>query len=140
VPLSWVGFHYFVEFMTAVDPRLVEAPLFNKGVNLQSGTSIKLFDLRYTYGNLLQTFLKTRMPFLLTLYNPWVRKEDPANKKTLLKEYRKYYDTCSLSSAVFDSAVIESELFTNAGDLNCVITLLIYFKEIEDRFSVKIKT
>jgi hypothetical protein len=139
IPLNWIGFNYFVEFMKAVDPRLVQSPLFNKGVNLQSKISIKLFDIRYTYGNLLFTFLKTRMPFILSRYNPWVKKEDPSNKKLLLKRYHEYSNKVSFSSDIFDSHSIESELFTNAGDINCLLTLLIYFKEIEDRFNGKIE-
>jgi hypothetical protein len=139
VPLNWIGFHYFVEFMIAVDPRLIEAPLCNKGVNLKADLSIRLFDIRYRYGNGVLALLKTRMPFLLKIYNPWAEKENPDRRKDLLKRYYRYWNEVSFSPVVFNPEIIESGLFKNAEDINCVLTLLMYFKEIEERYSEKIE-
>jgi hypothetical protein len=47
VPLDWVGFPYFTEFMRAVDPRLLAVPLFGSTTELTSASSVRRHHAHY---------------------------------------------------------------------------------------------
>lgn len=46
IPLRWVGFSFYTEFLKEIDPRLVEVELF-KSVNIKSPKALLLEDFRH---------------------------------------------------------------------------------------------
>jgi asparagine synthase (glutamine-hydrolysing) len=50
VPLEWVGFPYFTEFMKALDPRLLSVPLYGSSTVLSSPLSVRRHQVRYYLG------------------------------------------------------------------------------------------
>lgn len=125
--------------MHEVDPRLLKSPIIHSKINLQSKLNITLIEIYKRLQQSIFVLLKTRIPSLLSIYNPWVKKENPNNYCKLLKDFQILYNSVSFSSTVFNREVIESNLFRNHGDTQHLFTLLIYFKEIEDRFREKIE-
>jgi hypothetical protein len=57
----------------------------------------------------------------------------------LVKKFQYYYDNVSFSQRFFDREVIESNLLKNDHDTRRIVSLLIFFKELEARFKEKIE-
>lgn len=141
IPLKWTGFNYFIKFMNDLDPRLKNTPIFNSNINLQSPVSIRAYEIRYRSEKLLIALLKTYAPSILNFYQ--LKKYDYRKKKSdhyykSLEKFRHHYNSVSFSSKIFSRDLIESNLFKNESDTLNIVTLLIFFKEIEDRFKEKI--
>jgi len=137
IPLTWIRYAYFIKFMYEVDPRTTNYPIYNSDINLQSKFGIFRYEIRER----LNKFI-ARTPSLFSFYNNWFKK-DTSNKGNeldhkALEKFRLYYNSVSFSSTIFDRDVIESNLFINKGDSRRLLTLLIYFKEVEERFKEKI--
>jgi hypothetical protein len=142
IPLEWTGFDYFIKFMKELDPRLTQTPIFDSNINLQSQTGIMWYEIRYRSEKVIVALLKTYMPSVLDFYH--LRKynyrvEDAENYSRSLEKFRNSYQRVSFSSKIFNRDFIEVNLFRNKFDTRYIVTLLIYFKEIENRFPGKIE-
>jgi hypothetical protein len=133
IPLQWAGYNYFIKFMCALDPRLTKYPIYDSDINLQSRFGIFRYEIRERLNNFI-----IRTPSLFSLYKHPLRQKRTEKDTRLLEKFRFCYDSVSFSSTIFNREIIESNLFINEGDTKRLITLLIYFKELEDRFKEKI--
>lgn len=132
VPLKWISYNYYIKFMYEIDPRLTEYPIYNSSINLQSRLGIFGYEMvEWAFKFIIRT------PTLFSVYNRLHKKKKTVKNTTLLEKFRLYYDSVSFSSKIFDRDVIESTL--EEGDAKRrILTLLMYFKELEDRYKEKI--
>lgn len=47
IPLSWVGFEFFTEFLKEIDENLLKTPIFGKPIDLATPESLRKFDIEY---------------------------------------------------------------------------------------------
>lgn len=138
IPLKWTGYKYYIQFMNAVDPRLLKSPIFGSNINLSSLYSVNVCEAKYRFSLLKGKFsliARTKMPILHKLLrrSEKIRQKD---KKEMLEKLRDYYNRSDYAGEAFDFAVIEKKF--PEVDFNRAATLMIYLGEIEKRFGNKI--
>jgi hypothetical protein len=134
IPLDWTGFRYFTNFMKALDPRLLLAPIFGKSVNLNSEQSLNVLETKRRLKTWITAFLPIAHYFYKNIqsrmndYDQWERIE-PALRDI----------TCPL----IQSTLPQDQLKKIVGNVlisRRYLTLLLYVREIEKRFSKNIST
>ncbi len=145
VPLEWASFSYYTEFLKSIDPRLINLPIFGSSVNLGSKWSIFLNELNY---NIKQKFifflllfqLPSKLPKLVNLYRIKLLKKKwkERHSRELLegdKKIKKYLASVPKLRQIFNPEVVEE----NPNGIQAVrlLTLMMYFKEIEQKYSKK---
>jgi asparagine synthase (glutamine-hydrolysing) len=135
VPLRWVGFPYFVQFMKALDPRLLRAPIFGSDTRLDSPFSVWRHQARYEATTYARP-LRGRIPWLYQYYRSFRgRDKKPAADNALLALLHGYDGQATLSEFLV-RPVVEQAL---KGDLEYyapmrILTILLYLGEIERRY------
>jgi hypothetical protein len=128
-PLEWTGFKYFTQFMKAVDPRLLNVPIFGINVNLNSEWSIYRLELKQR----LKTWIKASIPIAHhILDNIQSRMNDSDQWKKIEPALR------DITFPLIQSTLPQGQLKMNGGNLlisRRYLTLLLYFREIEKHFS-----
>ena len=132
IPLDWTGFRFFTDFMKAVDPRLLQAPIYGNSVDLNSKWSVNLLDTKAH----LQTWIKSFVPNAHHFYkniqvgtnsrNEWKRIEP------ILRDV-----TCPLIQSTLPQNPLKLKA-DNAPISRRYLTLLFYLREVEKRFNKKI--
>ena len=147
IPLKWTGYKYFIEFMRLIDTRLLEAPIYNKDVNLMSGKSIDKYEADYQKGfglkRKIRRYIKIIFPFFVKIYNPIIgsgkQNIAPENEgKKELHLFYEYYNKLEKCKALFDIKSVEKYIYKSGGDYNRLVTLAMYLYELEKRYSNKI--
>jgi hypothetical protein len=134
IPLDWTGFTYFTHFMKAVDPRLLNVPIFGIDVNLNSEWSIYRLELKQR----LKTWIKAFIPIAhhtldkiqsrINDSDQWEKIEPALRDKTF---------------PLIQSTLPQGQLKMNGGNLlisRRYLTLLLYFREVEKHYSKNIPT
>jgi len=145
VPLEWVSFSYYTEFLKAIDPRLLKVPIFGSSVNLGSKWSIFLNETSY---NIKQKFifflllfkLPSKLPKLVNLYRVKIlrRRWKKRHSQVLLEGDRKikeYFASVPKLRQIFNLGAVQENLY--GVQAVRLLTLLMYFKEIERQYSKK---
>jgi len=61
LPSSYLGYKYFINFMRMLDTRLLEIPIFDTNINLESKKEVWWYDLKYKYTFLNKKELKLKI-------------------------------------------------------------------------------
>lgn len=140
LPLQWTGFTYHIQFMKAIDPRLLKVPILNYPANLNSKIAPQITEAilklkKNTQSMILINFMKKNAPWALTAYKKINgHKKQARLSPTHLKEY---YQKSQLSQNIFDvEFLLRMPPMSNIISRR-IITLLVYFKQIEDKFGNK---
>ncbi len=134
IPLDWTGFTYFTHFMKALDPRLLQAPVFGKSVNLNSERSLNVLDLKRRVKTWITAFLPIAHYFYKNIQSKMKDNDQLKIMESALRDI-----TCPLIQSTFP----QDQLKILAGNVlisRRYLTLLLYFREIEKRFSKNIST
>jgi len=146
LPRKWVGFKYYIQFMKNIDPRLLEVPIFRSNINLMSHLSINWYETKdkIIKSNLLKIIkneIKRKMPFFPQWYFQKKARTKMINKEYLFEKLYFYYNTLVSAKEVFDFNIIKkNKNLIPQDNLDCILTVLIYFNEIEQRFGNKFST
>ena len=138
-PLKWAGYRYFIQFMKALDPRLLQAPIYESNIRLESSASVNFYEALYRL-NLFKTTFKVKMPTLYNFYRSLRGRQRVQNKidHDLLQKIRYYYDKLDLAGDIFELSTIEENLVVGGRFPKVVLTLLIYLGELEKRYAAKL--
>lgn len=131
-PLDWTDFRYFTHFMKAVDPRLLKAPIFGKSVQLDSERSVAMLETKERIKTWIKVFIPTVHSFSKKI-QARLKDGDLWNEiEPLIRDI-----TCPLIQSTFS----EGQLKLNASNVLIArryLTLLLYLREVEKRYSEKI--
>jgi len=142
IPLNWAGYKYYIQFMKALDPRLLRSPIYGSDIRLESNFSVNIYETKYRLSLLrakLYQIIKTKIPIALSIYKSlrYRKKVRDKNKNDLLKKLQYYRNALDHTRDLFDLTAIEENLF-RIVDCKRAITLFIYLGEMEKRFGNKI--
>ena len=148
VPLKWVGYKYFIQFMNAVDPKLLKSPVYNSDIKLESKFSVNYYEAKYRLQfikNHIKALIKDKIPVSYDIYKSYHNLKSSTSKNNnsiIISQQNRlmiYYNMLYHSSNIFDITTINKKLFRFEGDDIRLVTLLFYLKEVEKRFIKKIK-
>ena len=143
IPLKWINFKYFIDFMKVIDSRLLKIPIYKSEINLESIHSINNFDKKY-FGHIglkfwLKNIIKDKFSILIPIYRKI--KNDTELKKENTKTFRifyEYYNKLNNTKPLFDLDFIKLNIDKAGGEANRVTTLAMYLSEIEKKYEEKI--
>ncbi|MDR9816995.1 MAG: hypothetical protein RJR34_09530 [Candidatus Methanoculleus thermohydrogenotrophicum] len=142
VPLNWVGYRYYRDFLYSINPTLIRAPIYNSNVSLESPFSMALHEARCRTVTFFQAFGKSRYARVYktayTLFKD-LRHQTITNgrRETLLQGFYRYYNGLSSASDIFEPSVIRESLFRMEGTPFRILTLMIYLTEVQHRYREK---
>ena len=144
IPLEWVGYRYYRDFLCSINPVLAGAPIYNSSVSLESPFSMALHEARCRSVTFLQAFGKTRCARAYkTVYALFKNLRHQTifceRRETLLQEFYRFYNGLSFAPDIFDPSVIREALFRMEGDSLRILTLMIYLNEVQHRYGDKIQ-
>jgi len=132
IPLEWTGFRYFTQFMKALDPRLLQIPIFGKSVNLNSERSVSMLETKERVRIWLTAFIPSAH-FLYKFIQSRINEYDTWKEiEPIIKD---------ISCPLIQSTVPNSQLKLIKGNVlvsRRYLTLLLYLYEIEKRYGEKI--
>jgi hypothetical protein len=141
IPLDWVGFDYFIEFMKRLDPNLLNSPIYGSRIKLNSRISVKWNEAISNSYLAIYTFIKMRAPSLFRLVYGAYKSILVRSRYNPSDEYLKFselFDGVECAPVLFDRRFIEMCFFKEENDISRILTLLMYIKELERRFSTKL--
>ena len=137
VPLAWAGYTYYTDFMKALDPCLLQAPIFKSTINLTSSRNVRSHQLRFRI-QLAKNYLKAHFP---TAYRYYLSRHKPLKKQEtdeeeLLKIFQLNYNKDPYACDLFNSKLVEKHLFKLGRPFpERVITVLLFLNELKKRHS-----
>lgn len=159
VPLSWVGYAYFTEFLRRIDPRLLKAPIYKKpDLDLSSYESVSNYDIRnkkrlqkvvavarreeiLRWMNRPKSIIKSIFPFL---YSYYISRRYP-QQKSLVWEITNQEQERDFVLGVYKSIEFLNDFFVlddiskiDGTVLMRLTTLGMYISELEKRFPGKV--
>lgn len=146
VPLNWTGYKIFIDFLKKIDERLLSVPIYKRDdLDMTSKNSIN----EYEKNNKKQLRIKTKIkhtikyyfPFVATIYDRLTSKESIIRKEDekILNTFLEYYSKLDKFKPLFNLENIRKNLNQFGKQYNRLTTLVMYFGEIEKRYSDKIK-
>ena len=140
VPLEYAHFSFFADFIRALDPKALGVPLYGSSVRLDSDFSLRLFDttanMKYHVRN---TVLSNR--FLKNLYFQYRGRERKTEAfKKAAETALKTHGRLDYLDDVISRENIECFFASGYGlrNLYRLITVLLYFEQLEKRFGGKL--
>jgi len=142
IPPKYIGYDFFIEFMRAIDPKLLNAPIYGSSIRLNSKTSIYKADLINLITELIHILISNER---LYRFIPKIVKRKSKFKYSDICESIKrdllenYTGLNILSSCLDEKSVykyVENEYDHTA--LYMLLTLILYFREIENKYGDKI--
>lgn len=133
VPLQWINFEFFIDILKQINPKSLKVSIFNSSIDLNSLESIKKYDNNYPFDMTLNKKLKLFIKYLLKL------QKSNSFDETLNKEFYKYDKVFDL---LFSPYMNKQKMLNNLKGFglnqNSIISELVYFSEIFNRFKDKI--
>jgi hypothetical protein len=144
VPLRWTGFKFYINFMKKIQEKLLSVPIYKRDdLNMTSQRSINNYEKK----NKRQLSIKTRIKHIIKYYLPFISvildrltnnssytKED----ENVYNQFLKYYNKLEKVKPFFNLERISQNINYFGNNYNRLITLVMYFVEIEKRYSDKI--
>lgn len=133
VPLSWMNFSYFIQFLASINPDLLAVPIFGSRVNLRSKFSVWFL----TFWQNLKIFFKSNLASIYV----WARelrqrKFGSKESDKRLAEIQYYVDKISFTLPF----KLEKKLLRRNPTLaKMTLTMLMYFFELDKRHHQKFK-
>jgi asparagine synthetase B (glutamine-hydrolysing) len=148
IPAKYVGFDFFAKLLRAIDPHLLDAPVspakyVGSSLSLSSTATLrvapliyKLIDVLLTSGRLYRFALERRKRRL----NAGIKSAGDREKlkRGLLESYNDLGTLCSYLNQQAMRGLIEDRGTLHLSDLYPLMTLMLYFAEVETRFRHKI--
>lgn len=147
LPLFKTGYAFFIDFMKLIDSRLLNAPIFNSDIDLNSEESIDKFEKNYQdqfkTKTILYNRIKNKIPWLKQFYRRLKgrgveEKNNKLEKEQLLSLFYSYYNKLDKTKSLFNIKYVEKYIYKAGGQYNRLITLVMYLSELEKRFTEKI--
>lgn len=139
LPLHWVGYKFYIDFMKSVDCRLAKAPIYNSNINLESKRSINAFDCKDRI-NILKSTFKARFPKLRNVYHKirgYQIFENNTNK-ILNDKINHFYSKLYTTKDLFNINFITNDFTRLPSPFpERILTLIIYLSEVEKRYKMK---
>lgn len=133
VPLQWINFEFFIDILKQINQKSLEISIYNSSIDLNSLDSIKKYDNNYPFDMTLNKKLKLFIKYLLKLQKS--NSFDEALNNEFYK-YDKVFDL--LLSSYINKQKLLKKLKGFGQNQNSIISELVYFSEIFNRFKDKI--
>jgi hypothetical protein len=145
LPLSWTGYRYYVQFLKSLNPLLLKVPIYDSRINLESMFGLYFYDFfeklkKSNFAIIFRRKIQSRIPSLMIPYYKRKYKKTTVgrfDRNYLFKKSQYYYEALKHTKNIFNFNIIKRKLFKPDDDTERVLTLMIYFKEIEKRFGNK---
>ena len=141
IALEMIDFGFFIDFLSILEPRALDIPIYGLRNNLKSKTGRRLFNARMNLKNHLRDnryIFKAYKSVRSRLYR--YRNKGPLYQP-LVAELRQTHNRSLLVSRYFDKTALERFLAGNPAmmQLYQLLTLMLYMAEIESRYPAKIR-
>ncbi len=142
LPAKYSGFDFFIGFMRAVDPILLNAPIYGSSVRLNSRLSlyraalvIKLVDILHSNSRLLNS-----SRFIRSIFNRKNKAKHSDICENIKRDILDNYAKLNILSSCLDKKGIYTFIKNERKDLNLYIllTVILYLKEVENIYGDKI--
>jgi asparagine synthase (glutamine-hydrolysing) len=138
IPTKYIGPIFFTKFMKAVDPNLLNAPIYGKNIRLNSKVSLYTAALRYNLKNILLSYGHIyRLAFKVFDFKNKVKQSDVC--KGIKKDILESYKNLNTLSPYLNEKGIHKFIENEYVDFNLyqLMTIVLYFREIENRYENK---
>jgi len=142
VPLAYADFSFYTKFMQALDPGLLEVPIYGSSVRLNSQFNVEIHQfISVIRSNIREIVLST--PFMNKMY---------FRHKTFSRNHKALNEVASRIHSVHDELKGFRECITKdridkfvrhgyeMRNYYRLLSVLLYFKEVEERFGTKINS
>jgi len=139
VPIKYIGFNFFTKFLEAIDPKLLNAPIYGSNVRLNSKASLfkaalihKLTDILFSNGHLYRLILK------IVHLKSRVKHSDACEH--IKQDLRESYANLNVLSSCLNKKAMHNFIKNEHvhTKLYQLMTLILYFNEIKNRYQYKI--
>jgi len=140
IPRKYIDYGFFIKFMTEIDPKSLNAPIYGSPIILNSKLSVFLFIFKERVKDIFRYNRYLRKPMR---YIKKINKDNiitSTNKEKIKDEIIKIYNSSNTLLSYLDKKSIQDfvESEHKKNNLHILLTLELYFSEIEKRFSSKI--
>ena len=144
IPMKWINFNYFIDFMSQIDERLLNTPIYKSRIDLKSTKSINRYDKESKKQNGARKFIKRlvkdKLSIMVQIFEKLRGKSEiNKNNSDIFQIFDKYYSELNKFKNIFEISSVKRFIDKAGGEHNRLITLAMYLREIEKRYSDKIK-
>lgn len=140
IPRKYIDYGFFIKFMTELDPKSLNAPIYGSRIILNSKLSVFLFIIKERVKDIFRynRYLRKPMRYIKKINKDNIKTS--ANKEKIKDEIIKIYNSSSTLLSYLDKKSIQDfvESEHKKNNLHILLTLELYFSEIEKGFSSKI--
>lgn len=145
VPLKMTGYNFFIDFMKKIDEKLLSVPIYKRyDLDMASQRSINDYEKK-NRGHLriktkINHIIKYYLPFIESIYKRLTNKDSitKAEDENLYNTFIEYYNKLEKYKSIFNLEKIKENISGFGRQYNRLTTLVMYFGEIEKRYSDKI--
>ena len=142
IPIKIIGFEFFREFLFSIDPICCKAPIYDNKLRLDSKKSVILFNIRNKIYNII-----SNNKFIYNLAKIIYHKNHKNNtyinneQKDIINTILEVYNSSEIIPMYFNKENVHNipQKEYNSNYLYHLLTLFLYFKEIELRYKSKVK-